>query len=276
MDAHDNSPLSQATPLGLLQQVRQLSIPAWVRYGALALALATFAVGLWLLGAGIIACHTAECDERLLETGSRIVAVAFLPVLVLIYLAFAQTGVAALARKSRALLAETIPTVLAARGGDAAAIGSRHDILRSTVQTFHNDGVPSARYRLELARADSAAELWFQVDLNVSKVNVTVFIPWEAPRPAQEAREWLERFFPVSFEGARHEGYTVDSSIGLIDDAERRFVTVCARRRLAADFLWDPAAKLYFAQDLRYFLFSLAGEGWELLRPPPAPPQAQP
>lgn len=268
MDTPDRSPLSQSSPLGLIQHARQLSIPLWVRMSALAIALATFTMGLWLIAGGVASCHASVCDERMLEIGSRIVTIAFLPSLVLVYVAFAQTGVSALTRKSRALLADCIPGALLTRPGSASALGSGQDIIDSSAQVFHSPGVPSARYRLALSRKDSTAELWFQVDFNVSKVNITVHVPWTAPFSAQEAREQLEKRFPVSFEGARDEGYTVDNSIARIEQGGRLILSFCIRRRLAADFLWDSAGKLYFAQDLRYFLFSLANEGWELFQHP--------
>jgi len=259
-------PLENNPAIGLLQQFKQLSVPLWARSLALCLGVATFVAGLWLLWMGSVNCGDRGNCGNVLDTGVRIVTTSFVPVIVLVYLVFAQTGVSALTRKSRELLATTIPEALRTKhqAGDLSALTD--EIAHSDVELTHHRGAPTAHYRLTLSRGVgtgmATAHIRFLVDFNVTKMNVVVFIPCIDPPPAEPGGSWLARHFPVTCEGARHEGYEVDQSMSYVTTQAVPLLKICLRHRLANDFLWDPAAKLYFAQDLRYFLFSLAEEGW--------------
>lgn len=267
-------PLENSQAIGLLQQFKQLSVPLWARSLALCLGVATFIAGLWLLWMGSINCSDLDNCSNVLDTGVRVVTTSFVPVIVLIYLVFAQTGVSALTRKSLELLSTTIPIALrtAQRADDLSALTD--EIVHSEVELTHHRGTPTAHYRLTLNRGTGAslatAQIRFQVDFNVTKINVVVFIPCIDPPPAEPGGSWLSRHFPVTCEGARHEGYEVDQSMSYVTTQTVPLLKICLRRRLSNDFLWDPAAKLYFAQDLRYFLFSLAEEGWNRFSNPTA------
>jgi hypothetical protein len=248
----------------LIQQVRQLSVPIWARGLALTLAVLTTLVAVWLVWSGARSC-AFECNERLMESGVKILSIAFVPLLVLVYLVFAETGVRALKRKTKELLEVTV--IEALHSEERQNKDHSNEIWGSAAQLLEISG-PTAYYQLRVLRQDNAATLNFQLDFNVSKVNVVVFLPWPGPERGQTLAQQIRTRLGPTLEGARHEGYVVDENIGytLIDG--RGHAVLCGRKRLRQDFLWDPGSKLYFAQDLRFFLLSLVQEADDLCREP--------
>lgn len=244
---------------GLINQLRQLSIPLWTRCLALTLAVLTLLLGILLVGKGWLACDSIECSNQWLEQGGKVIASAFLPVIAIIYLVFAETGTRALLRKSDELLDETLK--------DGLSTGRPRKYLydgpnQISVEHEFVAGQPSAIYRITLMRDDQRACLMILVELNVFKVNVLSFIPC-APGDVWRDAGNAERF-RTTLTGAVHEGYAIDADIpvGIFDG--QAYFKLTMRKRLAENFLWDPAKKLYFVQDLRMFCHSMLEEGWEL------------
>lgn len=175
---------------GFVGQLRQFSVPLLARASIFTIAVLTLVVGILLIWLGWHACAPDKCGEKWLEVGLQVLGTTFLPVVVLGYLVFAETGVKALVRKSSELLRKTIPDALHLK--------------------------PSA-----------------------------------------------EGFL---VEGAAHEGYVIDKVLTETEVNGRRCIKLVARLRMNDNFLWDPARKLHFAQDLRMFCHAMIVEGWPLLR----------
>lgn len=248
----------------LLQQVRQLSVPIWARGLALLLALLTTLIAVWLVWSGASSC-AFQCNERLMEAGIKILSVAFVPLLVLVYLVFAETGVRALKRKTQELLQTTVIEALRSEAGPNE-LGSS-EIQGSEARLLEISG-PTAHYHFCVKRRDHTAAIRFQLDFNVSKVNLVVYLPWPGPERGVALAEQLQIRLGPTLEGARHEGYAMDENVGYISSNGLGYAVLCGRKRLRQDFLWDPGSKLYFAQDLRFFLLSLAQEASDLCRQP--------
>lgn len=255
-----NAGISEGLSPSLLQQVRQLSVPVWARGLALALAVLTTLMAVWLVWSGARSC-AFECNERLMESGVKILSIAFVPLLVLVYLVFAETGVRALKRKTRELLEITVPDAF--YGEKRSVKGCDNEIPGSRAQLLEISG-PTAYYRLHVQFRDHSASLIFQLDFNVSKVNVVVFLPWPGEERGPALAEQIRTRLGPTLEGARHEGYAVDENVGYTRIDGRGHAVLCGRKRLRQDFLWDPGSKLYFAQDLRFFLLSLMQEAGDL------------
>lgn len=249
-------PLETILAPNFLQQIRQLSVPMWARAIALALAAMVLVVGILLVALGSLPTCYPDCPENLLDAGVKIVSVAFIPVLVLVYLVFAETGVRALKNKTKNLLEEIIPQLLQARdrSSDEGRTDGTQRFDASLELVGEIDG-PTAKYRLNIRNEDDWASIFLEVDLNVYKANVVVFFPQEI-FDQEGSVERVRQRIPNTIEGALHEGYSLDAHA----ITRHGLIGVCLRRHLAKDFLWDPAAKLYFAQDLRCFLKSLAAE----------------
>lgn len=252
--------LPAGLPPGFLQQVRQLSIPVWARLLALLLGLATFLIGIGLLWLG--AAASGSVNGTLMDTGTKVITTAFVPVLVLVYLVFSETGVKALKRKTSELLARTVPEALETSPCDGSSLFPSGTQMNGKLLCEHQSGNPTAQYKLMLSQGSQSATLRFSIDLNVSKVNIVLFLPLRGADSSPDPN--LMNRFKGTMEGAVHEGYSFDGNIGSIQDNGQRYATVCARRRLPPDFLWDPGAKLYFAQDLRFFMYSVVTEAWDL------------
>lgn len=241
------------TPISpnLLHQFRQLSIPLWARGAVLFLVLAVFAANVAFLALGVW-----NGNEKWLETAAQIFGTTFVPTLVVTYLAFAETGVAALSRKTAELLDTTLPNSLRAMG----------DVLGSGVLEVEAIATsresPSRRYRLFFNGPRDAAcpivELNFSLDVNVQKANLGLWIP--SDRVGGEAAT-VSACLRHTLEGAVHEGYELNGHPAEMTVDGREYYVLVLIKRLPQDFLWDPGQKLYFAQDLRFFLASAMREG---------------
>lgn len=235
----------------ILYQFRQLSIPLWARGVVLFLVSAVFFADLVFLGFGFW-----NSNEKWLVTAAQLFGVTFVPTLAVVYLAFAETGVVALKRKTTELLNTILPSSLRAMG-DVLGVGT---LQVESIAANHES--PSRRYRLRFNNPDDPTcktiELLFSLDVNVHKANLGVWVP--VVRVEGNATAILE-CLRHTLEGARREGYELnDHPAKVIADGLEYFVLVLIKR-LPQDFLWDPGQKLYFAQDLRFFLASAMREG---------------
>lgn len=257
--------LGPAGPIGpgAVGQLRQLSIPLWARILTLCLAVGTLLGGSFLVWQGWVSC-TVGCNEKWIENGTKIVGSAFVPVIVLVYLVFAETGVKALVRKTEELLKRTIPSALRIET-ESKSFGVVGAIERCDVDTIHTAGAPTARYTMTFMRLGAKGRLDVIIDLNVSKANVAFFIPVPEEFAAGTDIQQLRERFKATMEGAEHEGYVFDKASPEVEVDGRRYLKIVARRRLSDNFLWDPGHKLHFAQDLRMFVHSMILDGWDIM-----------
>lgn len=240
-----------------VQQLRQLSLPLFVRIAAFLVALAVMAVAAFFFAKG---AGAPPADTDWFDLGAKIVSAAFLPFLVVGYVAFAETGEDALLGRTRQLLTERIPTAI------RSATGSEDDFdaagfSRCEVTWSHSDKSASARYRVVVHKGAEAALLRCAVTINVGKAVAVVFVPC-LDRQQEAVLDMLRE----TLAGARHEKYELDEHKPVVEVAGRRYLRVVARKVLAQDFLWDPGQRLHFAQDLSAFLLSYLSEGWVLFR----------
>lgn len=243
---------------GVIGQIRQMSIPLAARIAAVALAVAVLVMGGFLVVDGWQHCAGA-CDGKNLESGTSILGASILPAVLIVYLAFAETGVKALTRKMSELLDKTIPTALHQEPLVGFAVAG--EIGACKIDKHAAEGNPRARYRLIAQRGDETASMVLLVELNVSKVNLVFFIP-----VSEDAdKTVIHHCFQESVAGAQHEGYSFDEGLSEVMVDGRRYFRLLARKRLPENFLWDPALKLHFAQDLRMFAYAVMIDGWPLL-----------
>jgi len=194
----------QSPPRDWVAQIRQISVPVWARALALILALAVLLPGIVLIWGGWLGCAEfmkdwlgvrIVCHENWIAQGIEIVVAAFVPVVVILYLVFAETGMRSLARRTNELLEKIVPQALRSTEG---------------TDSTYPDGMRSCVVATRSHVAGSIA--------------------------AHSIREG------------------------------QRYLLLIARRGLPADFLWNPAAKLHFAWDLRAFAYSVIHDGHSLLR----------
>lgn len=238
-------------PPNLLHQFRQLSIPLWARVTVLFLVLIVFLSDIALLATGIW-----QDQDKWLETATAIFGTTFAPTLLIAYLAFAETGVTALKRKTIELLDHTIPNSLRTMG-DVLGQGSIDvEQISPVIES------PTRRYRVkftpERAVCNDYTEVFFSLDINVHKANLGLWIPTN--NETEETDALLQKFCHT-LDGAQREGYELNKhAIKKNADGQDYYVFVLVKK-LTSDFLWDPGQKLYFSQDLRFFIASALQEG---------------
>lgn len=257
-------------PQDWVAQIRQISVPVWARALALVLSLAVLLPGVAMIWGGWLGCaefmkdwlgNGIVCHEKWIAQGIEIVVAAFVPVVAILYLVFAETGMRSLARRTNELLENIVPRAL--RSEEAAAATYSDGIESCVVATCaHATGSISAYYLLQYRREGESGTLRLTLSVNVDKAVVVFFLPARADAEPEKVRQLMA----PTMEGAKHEGYRFDEELPETTREGRRFRLLIARRGLPADFLWNPAAKMHFAWDLRAFAYSVIHDGHSLLR----------
>ncbi|MCX8085685.1 MAG: hypothetical protein N3C63_02160 [Rhodocyclaceae bacterium] len=258
-----------APPQDWVAQIRQISVPVWARALALILSLAVLLPGIVLIWGGWLGCAEfmkdwlgdgIVCHEKWIAQGIEIVVAALVPVVAILYLVFAETGMRSLARRTDELLEKIVPQALRSEGDVASTYSD--GIESCAVAASHPAGSISAHYRLQYRSEDKEGALRLTVSVNVDKAVIVFFLPKRAEADPQNIRELMT----PTMRGAIHEGYVFDEEPVETTRDGQRYLLLIARRSLPADFLWNPAAKLHFAWDLRAFAYSVIHDGHSLLR----------
>lgn len=249
-------------PPNFLQQFRQLSIPLWVRGTVLVLVMAVF-----FADVGVLIFSFLNKEDKWLQIAGTVFGATFVPMLVVVYLAFAETGVSALRKKTQELLEVTVPTSLAEMRGVLQGDGFGGEIDIVIDQVLLDADSSSKRYRVSIQsssdqRRNVLSEMIFSLDINVFKANVGLWFPADRFGSSEKPiLSLLQQVLGHTLEGARREGYEFNENLGQIHWGGRHYLCLVAIKRLPNDFLWDPGHKLYFAQDLRFFIASALIEG---------------
>lgn len=261
-----------------LKLLRQLSIPTWARMFAFIVAAVTLTGCIWLIGVGIF-LHAHHGNDRLAELGATVLGSTFVPMILLVYIAFARTGTKALRIKVDDLLLNLLPSVFngpvisweddpRAQLTSCLVIPSRTDrgrgwrcLWRRLTNRPCGMQSPSERFSLHVMwGGHSVIDLAFAVDFNITKVNVGLKIPRSGIHEEDQSLSHnviVEKIFGATLEGAIHEGYSINEHVIVTD----KYIEISGRLRLREDFMWDPAQQLHFAQDLRIFVLSYA-DNW--------------
>lgn len=288
-------------------QIRQISVPVWARFLALVLSLAVLLPGIVLIWGGWLGCTEflkssvgagVKCHEIWIAQGIEIVVAALVPVVVILYLVFAETGIRSLTRRTNELLGKIVPQALRSDGGIASSFADRvmrsltrrargllgklvPKVLRSNggiacsfadgvasctvAEPAHIPGSLSAHYRLHYRLDENGGNdgmLLLTVAVNVDKAVIVFFLP----QREEVDPKTVQRLMVPTIRGATHEGYVFDDELVLTSRENQRYLQLIARRSLPADFLWNPAAKLHFSWDLRSFAYSVIHDAHSLLR----------
>jgi hypothetical protein len=259
-----------APPQDWVAQIRQISVPVWARALALILSLAVLLPGIVLIWGGWLGCAEfmkdwlgdgIVCHEKWIAQGIEIVVAALVPVVVILYLVFAETGMRSLARRTNELLGKIVPQALRSEGGAASAYSD--GMSSCTVATSsHAAGSISAHYLLQYQLENNDGALRLTVAVNVDKAVIVFFLPMRAETDPKK----VQQLMVPTMRGAKHEGYVFDEGLVETTREGQRHLLLIARRSLPPDFLWNPAAKLHFAWDLRSFAYSVIHDGHSLLQ----------
>ncbi|WP_066268861.1 hypothetical protein [Hydrogenophaga palleronii] len=234
------------TSSDLIRWLKMLALPGWAKLGLAAIMLLTLANALGLLVSGMLAR-----DKEAIAAAVSILTVGLPLGLIVIALVFGDGGSRKLRQLTSLLLEKEVPKALqenlAPLAGPGALANARIEHQSRGFITDYTVSMPSD--------APPPATLHFRLELNVRKVNLVFWAP--TPPADNNARAVFENHpgLHSCLVGAEREGYVLNPLIQTEAGTGRKgcvFIKV-----LHEDFLLSPAHRLYFAQDLSFFVRGL-------------------
>ncbi len=239
MSEHNNSSPIEASS-ELVRWLQLLVLPLWARVGLLVVMALIVAGGLALLGVGLV-----EREKESFVAAITMLTVALPVMLVVVALVFGQNGEKRLKTNTFALLDRELPQALEVNLGSPLA----PLVIGKNVQGCRGD------YELSFKGSGllSGIKLNFSVELNVRKVNLAFWLNAHTlPGNISLETSTLQPFRHV-IAGALAEGYRMnDTPAKYLGSGKGNGVLFF--RDLDPDFLIKPAARLYFCQDLSFFV----------------------
>ena len=257
----DSSSPSSAQPSSeVVRWLQSLALPLWAR-GVLIIVFLAVMLG----GLGLVVWAALNRDKESMTAAISLLTVALPVSLIVIGLVFGQRSEKRLASITNAILDKLIPQQV-----QEIACQSRKLQLTPLLRTGCR-----ATYTLTAQQGHSSLKypLRFSVELNVRKVNVMFSLP-DTVQPAGllDKNPALAAYQHV-VAGAQAEGYRLNSELAEYggEDGGRALLFF---RALPDDFLLRPMEKLYFTQDLGFFVRGIL-EAQEAAQPATATPIAK-
>lgn len=224
----------------LVRWLQLLVLPLWARIGLLLIMALIVAGGLTLLATSLI-----REEKEDLAAAMTLLTVALPVMLVVVALVFGQHGEKRLKANTSVLLESELPQALHANLSSTQASLA----IQKTLQGCRCD------YHLNFGGTGilSDVKLDFSVELNVRKINLAFWLNGYAlPEHISAEVESLKPFRHV-IAGALAEGYRMnDTPARYLGSGQGQGILFF--RELDPDFLIKPAARLYFCQDLSFFV----------------------
>lgn len=225
----------------LIRWLKLLALPLWAKVAIASIMLITLANALHLLLAGVV-----EPDREAIASGVTLLTVGLPVGLIVVAVVFNDGGATRLRELTRQVLHDDIPSALR-NNFDARPFQPAGWVPDIRVRVHGCAG----SYVVVSPPSEGNRELLsFVVELNVHKINLVIQLPGH--HPLQKAADYFEQTATLKscLTGALNEGYR------LIEMPEHRNGTtgLVLTRTLREDFLLDAAQRLYFAQDLAFFL----------------------
>lgn len=261
----------------LLDQLRILRIPGFVKFLLAIVALTLVAFNVYIIYRGL---QSQDYDFWIAAGASLLAAVA--PALaVVVVLLVTESGMSALKRRMQQMLAVEIPGELRYTF-EAPSPRLETDCKPANLRTRPNPArVECGMYRSELwanyvlkgrAQDGSAQIVRLRVELVMRRVNINVVLPRQtaAKRFGLDPKADLAAFgakfreaFDHTIHGAEAAGYSFNAlPLRRIGESGEELAFVAARS-IEAEFVWDPSARLEFIQDLVLMIRAFANEGAE-------------
>ena len=257
----DPSNPSSAQPSSeVVRWLQSLALPLWAR-GVLVIVFLAVMLG----GLGLVVWAVFNRDKESMTAAISLLTVALPVSLIVIGLVFGQRSEKRLANITHTILDKLIPQQV-----QEIACQSRKLQLTPLLRTGCR-----ATYTLTAQQGHNSLKspLRFSVELNVRKVNVMFSLP-DAIQPAGplDKNPALSAYQHV-IAGAQAEGYRLNSELAEYggEDGGRALLFF---RALPDDFLLRPMEKLYFTQDLGFFVRGIL-EAQETTPPSTAAPIAK-
>lgn len=243
-DSTDPSPAQPSSEL--VRWLQSLALPLWAR----AILVIVF-VAVMLGGLALVLWAAWNRDRESMTAAIGLLTVALPVSLLVIGLVFGQRSEKRLAALTAAVLDQLIPAQVAQLAGKPRGLQltqlSRTG-CRATYVLTASAGCQQLRYPLK-----------FSVELNVRKVNLMFSLPEHInPQDTLKTLTTLDKHPALTtyqhvIAGAQAEGYRFNTELAHYggDDGGRALLFF---RSLPEDFLFRPIEKLYFTQDLGFFV----------------------
>jgi hypothetical protein len=229
----------------LVKWLRMLALPMWARVGIAFIVTTVIACGLGLLAYG--AWH----QEAAQVTSAITLLTVTLPILLIVVaLVFGQNSDSRLREITKKTLLQDVPRAIRENfGGDEINL-SIDTALRGCVCEYEVVWDRGAKIGNQ--------KIHFGIEINVSKVNVSIWIPHiklpdliEVGTP--ELKPWHH-----AIAGAISEGYKLNSTPASSKE-HPSYVRLVFIREFGPEFLLMPWQRLYFVQDFAFFIKSMLG-----------------
>jgi hypothetical protein len=233
----------------LVQWLRLLSLPWWVK-GLLVILLAT----LFVVGAGLIYFSISKQKLEFAAAGATLLTVLLPVSLIIVALIFGISGNKALNKETKKILLTELPDSI--KG--LLALESNPDNAKLTAKVRGCIGY----YKLDVSNYEQqelSKSLRFHVELNVKKANLVIWLPTEV-NDAVAADLLFKQFGQnnvSTLNGAKLEGYLLNDQPSIAVHKKRQFVGCVFIIKLDPDFLMKAPLRLYWANDCAFFIKGL-------------------
>ncbi len=230
----------------LIRWLKMLALPRWAKW-ILALVMVLTLGGALALGAwGALTNHID------VVTAAVTILTVGLPVgLIVVALVFGDGGAYKLQALTQLVLRKEVPDALVANLNARSGYRSFEDChISFDIHGCIADYVLSIRVPGDAiqGRQPVQRELTFKLELNVRKANLVLWLPEAFVQPSQDKPSpYASCFF-----GAEREGYLRNATP--IAGSREGYLGAVFIKQLSDDFLLNPAERLYFAQDLAFFV----------------------
>lgn len=228
-----------------------LTLPTWAKFLLAFVLLLTLFSALGLLVWGLI-----NVKLEVISSAVAMLTVGLPVGLIVVALVFGDSGTRKLTELTNMVLSKDVPEAIL-QNLTSASGGKRYD---------HSKVVPTvsgciAEYLISANECPSGSEaankrvtLEFKLELNVKKANVVIWIPLSNSEPTPGSLQYLENYKHI-VKGALTEGYIQNEApITGVRHGYAGFVFI---KLLGDDFLLNPGDRLYFSQDLAFFIRAL-------------------
>lgn len=225
----------------LIRWLKLLALPRWAKVSLAAIMLFTLANALGLLVNGIL-----DRDKDAVAAGISIMTVGLPVGLIVVAVVYSDGGLRQLKNLTHNVLDQDIPTALL-ENFNARPFMPVNWIPELQARTHGC----CADYRILTPDSETSKEiLHFIIELNISKVNVVLLLPHNPELERSAAYFQRSPSLMSCLEGAQREGYLLSET----PEHRNGMTGLVLTRTLHQDFLLDPAQRLYFSQDLAFFI----------------------
>lgn len=233
--------------MDLLQVIKLVSIPKWVKFFSLAIIAVFIGLAIYAILGG---AHLAE--GAILQAGMGLLGVLLPLAIAIIFLTFYEAGVDPLKKATEKILTQLIPDIFSRLTTEEMQPGDKTHVVVEFIPEH------TCRYRIVFP---SKKELNVELQLNVRKLCAVFSFYTERAIDFPEVEKRLEH----TLVGARHEGYVSNNVISHKKIGNRYCNSLVLYKSLPADFLWNSAEKLYFVQDMQVMIQSMIHEAGDWL-----------